>query len=67
MLISQLNYRRSLNNPGDEFAAIPKEHMTVWRHSDGTYTLWKMTKESQKKWDRLDPLAAQCVLYELIK
>lgn len=67
MNILQLNYRRSLNSPGDEFANIQKEHITIWRHSDGTYTLLKNTKKRQIRTGRLDPITAQAILYDLIK
>lgn len=46
-------------------SAIPGGLGSIWRFSDGTYSVFSY--RGRGKWNRVDPLVAQCVLNHLFK
>jgi hypothetical protein len=66
MLISDLHFRPCTDSSGDEFAVLRRHQATVWRHSNGTYTVSQLSKSGQCYRRNVDPLMAQTLVYHII-
>jgi ppGpp synthetase/RelA/SpoT-type nucleotidyltranferase len=63
MRLSDLAFRSSIQYPTDEFAVLADHDLTVWKHGDGTYSIYQM---GNGIWNNLDPVGAQAVLFECV-
>jgi hypothetical protein len=68
MQLAELKFRQSQTEPGSKFALVASQHITIWRHADGTYTIRKRRKRKKdcECWPRVDLMAAQAILYHLV-